>query len=101
MKRAAKTFGHDDEEERGERVSLSNSSRGGEGSRGSTIDKNGEKCRGGSIQNPSHPEFIKVKGKEHFPHVVPTYLIEGFRKVQFKEHTWRSGILQRVDHFMS
>ena len=81
MNIATKTFGHNDEEEQGERVSLSNSSRRGKGARRNTIDKDGEKSRGGKIQNPSHLEFIKAKGKEHFLHVVPTYLVEGFIKI--------------------
>jgi hypothetical protein len=40
---STETFGHYNEEEWEERVSLSNSSRGGEGARGNTIDKDGEK----------------------------------------------------------
>lgn len=60
---SAKTFCHNNEEEGGERVSLSDSSRGMERGGGNTIDQNREEGGRYETHYPSYPGESETKSK--------------------------------------
>jgi hypothetical protein len=72
VNRVTKTFDHNDEEERRERVSLSKSSRRGKGARRNTIDKDGEKCPRRLDSKSKSPRVYQSQRQGAFPACSPS-----------------------------
>ena len=71
------TFHHEDENERGQRVSLPYASRGVEGFEGDAIDKNEEEGNSNEVEDPYFPGVIESKRKQGFLNEDPVQFVEG------------------------
>ena len=74
------TFSHENKKEGREWISLSDTLRRVESSRGDTIDENKEERNGNEAENPTYPGVIKPKSKENLFNESPISLSKALER---------------------
>jgi len=97
---ATETLCHKDKKQGQEWINLCDASSRGEGSRRNSIDQDGEKGWRSEVSDPGNPAMVEAEGKKGGFHIVPTEFVKIFGEIKFKDHTWRFGGLERVNHLM-